>query len=99
MDKNLIHSSYRYGLYCAVGDEREIHEHCSTNGKIMHEAYVPTTKNNIQTELYTKQSANIHCSLQKELTFFLNHPPICAKDFILDSATKTLYECLTSQDC
>jgi len=59
-----------------------MHEHCSSNGKIMHVAYISSTKNNIQTELNTKRSANIHCSLQKELTpfiyLFLSHPPIRA---------------------
>lgn len=67
------------------GDEK-IHKHCSSNGKIMHVTYVPSTKNNIQTKLNTKLSANIHCSLQKELTtfmylfiyLFLYHPLICA---------------------
>ena len=54
MDKYLIHSCYRYGLYCAVGDGRELKSFMNIAhqivSKIMHEAYLPSTKNNIQTK-------------------------------------------------
>jgi hypothetical protein len=60
----------------------KVHEQCSLNGKIMHESHVPSTKNNIQTKLNTKQSTNIHFpkdrinSLSSYLIF--NHAPICS---------------------
>ena len=74
---------------------KKIHEHCSSNGKIIYEVYIPGTKNNIQTKLNAKQSANIHSTEKND---FFNIILLSVNRASVQILQLRLYECLIYQE-